>query len=236
VKVVLILPSGVSLLDRLFSGGLSTGLLTHIYGEAASGKSTVALQFVSAACRIGIGTVYINTEATSPVKRLEQISGEDFKELERNLRILVPKDFGEQAAVIDDLELYAREGTKLIVIDTLTKLYRTVLDDKKTNYANHRELNRQAGILKGLARHKDMAVLVLNQVRSRMNGIIDIEPVAKNILDYWADYVLRMNVGRITGERILLRTRPEGDYTKSILYLTERGLMPEEVSKGNNEK
>ena len=231
----MILPSGVSFLDRLFSGGVSTGLITHIYGEAASGKSTLALQFVSAACRLGISTVYINTEATSPVQRLEQISGKDFSELEQNLRILVPKDFAEQASLIDDIELYAREDTKLIVLDTLTKLYRTVLDDKKTNYANHRELNRQAGILKSLAKHRDMSVLVLNQVRSRMDGIIDIEPVAKNILDYWADYVLRMNIGRSTGERILLRTRPEGEPSKAVLYLTDRGLMPEGVSKGNSE-
>jgi RecA/RadA recombinase len=235
VKGILILPSGVSLLDRLFSGGVSTGLFTHVYGEAASGKSTIALQFVSAACRIGISTVYVNAEATSPVERLEQISGKKYDELKKSVQFLVPKDFGEQAAIFDDLELFAKEGTRLVVIDTLTKLYRAVLDDRDANYANHRELNRQAGILKGLARQKDMAVIVLNQVRSRMDGIIDIEPVAKNIMDYWADYVLRMDIGRTTGERILLRTRPESDPSKCVLYLTERGLMPEIVSKGNSE-
>lgn len=235
MKGVLILPSGVSLLDRLFGGGLTTGLFTHVYGEAASGKSTIALQFVSAACRIGVSTVYVNTEAASPVERLEQISGKKYAELKDRIQVLVPKDFGEQAAIFDDLELFAKEGTRLVVVDTLTRLYRTVLDDRDANYVNHRELNRQAGILKGLALQKDMAVLVLNQVRSRMNGIIDIEPVAKNILDYWADYVLRMNVGRVTGERILLRTRPEGDPSKGILHMTERGLMPEKISNGNSE-
>ncbi len=235
VKDVLILPSGVSLLDRLIGGGVSTGLFTHVYGEAASGKSTIALQFVSAACRIGVGTVYVNTEPASPVERLEQISGKKYAELKDRIQVLIPNDFGEQAAIFDDLELFAKEGTKLVVVDTLTRLYRAVLDDRDANYANHRELNRQAGILKGLAGQKDMAVLVLNQVRSRVNGIVDIEPVAKNILDYWADYVLRVSLGRTTGERILIRARPEGDPSKCVLYMTERGLMPERISNGNSE-
>lgn len=235
VKSDLILPSGVSLLDRLFGGGLSTGQFSHIYGEAASGKTTIALQFVSSACRIGVGTIYINTEPASPVERLEQISARLYNELKENFRILVPRSFAEQAALIDDIELYAKEGTRLVVIDTLTRFYRTMLDDKKTNYSNHRELNRQTGILKGLAKQKDMAVVVLNQVRSRMDGIVDIEPVAKNILDYWADYVLRVNIGRAAGERILHRTRPEGEPSKCILHMSERGLVPERLPEGNSE-
>jgi RecA/RadA recombinase len=235
VKSDLILPSGVSLLDRLFGGGLSTGQLTHIYGEAASGKTTVALQFVSSASRIGVGTVYINTESASPVERLEQISGRPYSELSESFQLLVPKDFREQAALVDDIELYAKEGSRLVVVDTLTRLYRTMLDDQKTNYSNHRELNRQTGMLKGLAKQKDMAVVVLNQVRSRMDGIADIEPVAENILDYWADFVLRVKIGRATGERILYRTRPEGDPSKCVLHMCESGLMPEYAQKGNSE-
>ncbi|NHI83366.1 MAG: hypothetical protein EAX81_03590 [Candidatus Thorarchaeota archaeon] len=235
VKSNLILPSGVSLLDRLFGGGLPTGQLIHIYGEAASGKTTVALQFAGSACRMDIDTVYINTEAASPVERLEQVSGQSYDELKEKFRILVPRSFQEQAALIDDVELYAKEGTRLVVIDTLTRLYRSVLDDQKTNYSNHRELNRQTGILKGLSQQKDIAVVVLNQVRSRIDGVVDIEPVAENILDYWADYVLRINIGRATGERVLIRTRPGGEPKKCVLYITERGLQTEQASKGNSE-
>ncbi|MFX1603024.1 MAG: ATPase domain-containing protein [Promethearchaeota archaeon] len=227
----MILPSGVSVLDRLLNGGLSTGRFTHIYGEAASGKTTIALQFVSAACRIGVGTVYVNSETTSPVERLEQIAGMSFNELEKKLRILAPKSFIEQGAVIDDIELYAREGTRLIVIDTLTRLYRAELDDKKTNYSNHRELNRQAGILKGLAIHNDLALVVLNQVRGSLSDMGGFEPVAKNVIDYWSDYVLRVQLGRTTGQRVLKRTRPKDEADTCVLYLTERGLAVTPDSK-----
>ena len=223
----MILPSGISLLDRIMNGGLNTGIFTHVYGEAAAGKTTFGLQFVKTMCRQGIGTIYINSESTSPVERLEQMTGKPFNELETLVKIFLPKGFSEQGVLIDDLELYIRDGTQLIVIDTLTKHYRLALEDKKTNYANHRELNRQAGILKGLARQRDVAVLVLNQVTSKMNGSNDFEPVAGNILDYWSDYVIKMNIGRSPGERLLRRIVPEEDRSEGRLFLTESGFSVE---------
>jgi DNA repair protein RadA len=209
------------------NGGLNTGIFTHVYGEAAAGKTTFGLQFVRAMCRQGIGTIYINSEATSPVERLEQMTGKQFNDLENIVKIFLPKGFSEQGVLIDDLELYIRDDMRLIVIDTLTKHYRLALEDKKTNYANHRELNRQAGILKGLARQRDVAVLVLNQVTSKMNGSNDFEPVAGNILDYWSDYVIKMNIGRSPGERLLRRIVPEEDRSEGRLFLTESGFSVE---------
>ena len=223
----MILPSGISTLDRILNGGLNTGILTHVYGEAAAGKTTFALQFVKAMCRQDIGTVYINSETTSPVARLEQMTGKRFDELDDVIKIFLPNGFSEQGVLIDDLELYMRDDMQLVIIDTLTKHYRLALEDKKTNYANHRELNRQTGMLKGLARQHDVAVLVLNQVTSRINGVDDFEPVARNILDYWSDYTIKMKVGRTAGERLLRRVMPEGDRSDGRLYLTESGFSVE---------
>lgn len=208
-------------------GGLSTGIFTHVYGEAAAGKTTFGLQFVKAMCRQGIGTIYINSEATTPIERLEQMTGKSFKNLETLVKIFLPNGFSEQGVLIDDLELYIRDDMRLIVIDTLTKHYRLALEDKKTNYVNHRELNRQAGVLKGLAKQHDVAVLVLNQVTSKMKGLDDFEPVAGNILDYWSDYVIKMNIGRTPGERLLRRIIPKGDRSEGRLFLTESGFSVE---------
>jgi RecA/RadA recombinase len=223
----LILPSGISLLDRIMNGGLNTGIFTHVYGEAASGKTTFGLQFVRAMCRQGVGTIYINAEGSSPIERLEQMTGKPFTNLENLVKIFLPKGFSEQGVLIDDLDLYIRDDVQLIVVDTLTKHYRLALEDKKTNYVNHRELNRQAGVLKGLARQRDVAVLVLNQVTSKMKGTVDFEPVAGNILEYWSDYVIKLNIGKSPGERILRRVVPEGDRSEVKLFLTETGFSVE---------
>ena len=227
MRLNLILPSGVSLLDRIFNGGLNTGLFSHVYGEAASGKTTLALQFVANAHRLDIGTIYVNSENTSPIRRLEQMTGRPFENIENMVKILGPKGFSEQGILIDDLELYLRENTKLVIIDTLTKYYRLELEDKKTNYARHRELNRQAGVLKGLARNNEIAILILNQVRSQLKGVDDFEPVAKNILDYWSDYTIKLRVAQGIGERVIKRVTPEGEFFDGRLYLVESGFSSE---------
>jgi len=220
----LILPSGLSLLDRILNGGLSTGIVTHIYGEAAAGKTTLALKFVGELFKQEYGTIYINSENTSPVERLQQITGKTFKELELFVKIFAPKGFSEQGVLLEDLELYIRDNTKLVVVDTLTKHYRLALEDKRTNYSNHRELNRQTGLLKGLSKNHDIAVLILNQVTARMNGINDFEPVAGNIMEYWSDYVIKMRIGRTQGGRILKRLVPEGENAEGELYLVTDGF------------
>ncbi len=227
MRLNLILPSGVKLLDRILNGGLNTGLFSHVYGEAASGKTTLALQFVASAYKLDIGTIYVNSENTSPVRRLEQMTDQPFGKIERMVKILAPKGFSEQGVLIDDLELYLRENTKLVIIDTLTKYYRLELEDKKTNYARHRELNRQAGVLKGLARNNEIAILVLNQVRSQFKGVDDFEPVAKNILDYWSDYTIKLRVAQGIGERVIKRVTPEGTFSDGRLYLIESGFSSE---------
>lgn len=227
----MILPSGLSLLDRIMDGGLNTGVFTHVYGEAAAGKTTLALKFVGELCKQEYGTIYINSENTSPIERLQQVTGRMFGEVEAFVKIFTPRGFLEQGVLFEDLELYIRGNTKLVVIDTLTKHYRLALEDKKTNYSNHRELNRQTGILKGLAQNHDIAVLVLNQVTARMHGLNDFEPVAGNILDYWSDYVIKMRVGRTQGERILRRLAPEDENLEGELFLATEGFSMKDTNR-----
>lgn len=220
----MILHSEVSKLDRLLDGGILTGGITHVFGEAGSGKTTFALQFVSATIRLGMKVAYVNTESTTPIERLEQISRRRYESISSMIRLLHPTSFKDQGLIIDDLELYVREGTRLVVIDTITRLYRTVLKGKKTNYAAHRELNMQVGILKGLAKQKDIAVIVLNQVRGALKRGGEIEPVARNILDYWADCVIKIRKGRQTGERVIERVHPGEFSVHERIYLTNSGF------------
>ncbi len=235
VKYTLIIPTGVSSLDLILNGGLHTGHLTHAFGEAAAGKTTLALHFVNAACRLDVGTVYVNSEAESPIERLEQITNKKLDEIENLVTILSPKSFSEQGTLIDDLDLYSREGTRLVVIDTLTRLYRAALEDKTINYAAHRELNIQMGILKGLAKERNMAVMVLNQVRGRMDESRGFEPVARNIMEFYEDYSIRLRVGRGRAERIVERLVPEGEPSKSVMYLAMKGFTAKRSTEENSE-
>ncbi|MFW9850452.1 MAG: ATPase domain-containing protein, partial [Candidatus Thorarchaeota archaeon] len=224
----LILPSGVSTLDRLLGRGVSTGIITHVYGAAGSGKTTFALEFVRSTLNLGKRIIYINSESSSPIERLEQLMMSKYSEYEQKITLLLPKTFEEQGTITDDLELYIKDDTKLIVVDTITRLYRTVLEDKESSYTAHRELNRQVGLLKGLAKQQDIAVLLLNQVRAKMGEDGGIEPVATSILDYWSDYVIKIAAKRETGSRLIELIEPESDLSSIVLYLTTHGFSTQE--------
>ncbi|MHA1779740.1 MAG: AAA family ATPase [Candidatus Thorarchaeota archaeon] len=198
------LPLGVPCVDNLLGGGFETGRFTQIYGEAAAGKTTLALIAASAAHKEGLDVLFINAEAGSPIERLEQIAETSFSHLSDTIHVLTPKTFEEQGILLEDAEIFMRKNTRLIIVDTLTRLYRASLEGKKRNYEAHRELNRQAGILKGLARHHDAIVLVLNQVRAHMGGQYnEFEPVARNIMEYWSDITLKISIGQKRGERTI---------------------------------
>ncbi|MHA1905815.1 MAG: ATPase domain-containing protein [Candidatus Thorarchaeota archaeon] len=227
----MILPSGVSSLDRLLSRGVSTGVFTHVFGKAASGKTTFALEFVRSALNQGKRIIYINSESSSPIERLEQLMDRSYNEIEQQITLLLPKTFDEQGTIMEDLELYIKDDTKLVVVDTLTRLYRTILEDKETSYAAHRELNRQVGLLKGLAKRQDIAVIVLNQVRAKMGKQGGIEPVATSILDYWSEYVIKMSARKETGARLIERLAPEGEPSSAVVYLAASGFSTKDAQE-----
>ncbi len=228
MRVNLILPSGISKLDRLLDRGLTSGLITHVFGKAGAGKTTLALGFVHSALDLDIRTIYINSESSSPIERLEQITKKRFEDLEENITLLAPKKFDEQGTIVEDLKLFTKRDTRLVVVDTMTRLYRAILDDKKSNFAAHRELNRQMGFLKGIARQQDIAVLVLNQVRAKMDEFDGIEPVANSIMEYWSDYVIQMRSRPEIGTRLLERLVPKGEPSSVVLNITNDGLTTEQ--------
>ncbi|TFF91942.1 hypothetical protein EU545_02495 [Candidatus Thorarchaeota archaeon] len=221
----LTLPSGISRLDLMLGGGIRTGNITHVYGRAGSGKTTLALEFVLSALRMGHHVVYVNSETSSPIERLEQMAGRPYQDILNSIRIIVPKNFKEQGEIVEDLELYAPERTRIIVVDTLTRLYRVSLDDKATNYTAHRELNRQAGLLKGIASQRNVAVMILNQVRAKLDGTDDFEPVARNIMEYWSDVTLKLTAGKSSSERIVERIDFPSEKARLRLWIRNSGFV-----------
>ena len=77
--------------------------------------------------------------------------------------IMRPTTFQEQSNAIDHLEKVLTSKFGLIVVDTVTSLYRVELDDAKETYAANRELNRQLAVLTKLA--KPVELLCLSLVR-----------------------------------------------------------------------
>jgi DNA repair protein RadB len=188
------IPTGCGSLDKLLCGGISTNEISLVYGEAETGKTCLAVQCAVNAARLGCKTIFIDSESTFPSKRLSQIAHHDLNEVSPMITLVKPSTFKEQALVIDRLEEYLTSTVGLVVIDTVTSLYRAeISEEKETTFELNRELGRQLACLAQVAKTKKVAVLLTSQVRSTfIEGSGEMEPVATRVLRFWSDTVLNL--------------------------------------------
>ena len=184
--------TGCRTIDKLLGGGVPSESITLIYGEAETGKTTLALQCTLACARQGYKTLFVDCDGTFSARRLSQIASERFEEMAELIIFMRPNDFREQATVIDQLTDYVTKNFGLIVFDTFNSLYRLrIAESPSRTFELNRELNRQLAVLAQLAKTQKIAVLITSQVHSVLNAIpVTVEPVATRVLKFWADTVI----------------------------------------------
>lgn len=187
---------GCSFLDRALEGGLVSGSLSLLYGEAETGKTTLAMQCAVNAAHAGYKTLFVDSDGTFSPERLSQIASQDFEEVSDSIILARPSTFMEQVELVDNLEKYVSKRFGLIVFDTITSLYRSELMDKKETFNLNRQLNRQVATLAQIAKTHELSALLLSQVRAVPNEV-DIAPVATRVLKFWSDTVIGLiRIGR----------------------------------------
>lgn len=223
-----LLSTGAKNIDKLLNGGFRAGTLTHVYGKARSGKTTLAIQTAVNAATSGWRTLYVDTENSFSPKRLQQISGTNFDIVAKEIVVFKPITFAEQSDIVDNVEKYVVPKVKLVIFDTITALYRVELGNSQRNFALSRELNRQLAVLLGLAKKYGTAILLTNQVRDVMvDGVVDIVPVGKKVLEHWTTLSLLLEVSDYSRKRkVKLVGHPRDRETFTYCVLTNEGLKP----------
>ena len=203
--------TGAQSLDSLLGGGVQRGNVTFIYGEPASGKSTLTLSIIANLLRSDLGARarYIDTDRKFSLPRFLEIVGVDASEILKRFSYSKIENFEEQANLVENLPLSAQRGD-LIVLDSVTGLYRVETGDSLKTWAMNKELNRQLGHLKEMALTRDVFLLLTGQVRS----VIDtpntqVEPVAQRLLRFWSDTIIRMETTSRQGVRRVIVEKPE---------------------------
>lgn len=184
-----VIPTGCSSLDERLEGGLREGSITLVYGEAETGKTTLAIQCAVNCARMGYKVIFIDCDNTFFTKRMAQIASEDFTELAPQIILMKPQNFAQQTFVIDRLAEYVGERVGLIIVDTVTRFYREELSDNmKETLKLNRELNRQMASLAQITRTRKVTSLIVSQVRSAIFRADEtIQPVAMRVVKFWAD-------------------------------------------------
>ncbi len=222
------LPTLTPSLDRLLGGGFPTGCLSLVYGEAETGKTTLTMQCAVSASRRRLKTLYVDSDQSLSHHRLLQIIGADNADACEDIIIFLPQSFLEQSQIVESLENYITKRVGLIVIDTVTSLYRASLEGGKPFDLN-RELNRQLAYLAELAARHHLTAVITGQVRSTVDGLgWKIEPVARRTLFHWPKVVLKL---KLTAKRSIKEARLERPLSDDpaerhcLLEMVEKGLV-----------
>jgi DNA repair protein RadB len=190
------IPTGCRTIDDFLKGGFPIESVILVYGEAETGKTTLAMQCAINCVRLGFKALFVDSDRTFSARRFSQIAGEQFQTIAEMIILVRPDDFEEQTAIVDQLNDYVNRNFKLVVFDTVTSLYRLkVSQSPSRTFELNRELNRQLAVLAQMARTQKIAILLTSQVHSVLNEApITIEPVATRVLKFWADIVVAMKL------------------------------------------
>jgi len=218
-----VIPTGCSSLDKLLNGGLPIDGVSLVYGEAETGKSSLAVQCAVNTARIGCKTLFIDSDGTFSPRRLSQIAYYDSEKVSPLITLVKPTTFEEQAMAIDNLDAYITEKAWLVVVDTITSLYRAELGESNKTFALNRELNRQVACLAQFAKTHKVAVLIVSQVRSVFaETYVSIEPVATRVLKFWSEVVLNLkHADQPRVIKALLEKRPKRRSPASCYLIIE---------------
>jgi len=216
--------TGCGPIDELLEGGLPLDGISLVYGEAETGKSSLAVQCAVNCARMGYKSLFIDSDGMFSTKRLSQIAYYDYEKISPFIILMKPTTFQEQIAAIDHLEEYITKKFGLIVVDTITSLYRVELGSPKETFALNRELNRQVAFLAQIAKTHKVAVLITSQVRSVFHEEqVITEPVATRVLKFWSDVVLNLKqTGQTRIIKVLLEKHPERKRSASCYVRIER--------------
>jgi len=223
-----IIPTGCSSLDEQLRGGLLEGNIVLVYGEAETGKTTLAIQCAVNCAKMGYKTIFIDCDRTFFPRRMAQIATKDFEALAPQIILMKPEDFEQQTFVIDRLSEYISRRVGLIVVDTITGLYGERLeDDIKKTFTLNRELNHQMACLAQITKTQKVASLIVSQVRSVVFEEHEIvQPVATRVLKFWAHTIISLKPTAKTNViKATVKTHKDKKPAKPMfLKIEEKGL------------
>ncbi|XP_074472476.1 DNA repair protein XRCC3 [Sebastes fasciatus] len=230
---------GCPVLDELLRGGLPVGGITELSGESGAGKTQLALQlclsvqYPTQYRGLNSGAVYICTEDSFPIKRLQQLIRD-----QSCLRSDVPPSlisnlqfsdhiYIEHAADLDSLQaclsrrvplLLARGLVRLLVVDSVAALFRC--EFQASDWLERtKQLLSFSSKLHQLSLEFTTPILCINQVTDVFSSSDDtLGPLSSNVSPAlglaWANQVMvRLMMRRLQG------TVARGDQSSALRRL-----------------
>lgn len=183
--------SGVEFLDDFLAGGYDSDIVTTIYGPSGSGKTNLCLIAAVKMAQKGKKVVFVDTEGGIAVERIKQITPRHVHVLE-NIIFFQPVNFEEQKDIFDKIRGIINEKIGMIVVDSISMLYRLELGKSDEVYEVNSSLGMQIAYLVEIARKKNIPVLITNQVYSDFDNRDNVKMVGGDLLKYGSKCLLEL--------------------------------------------
>jgi len=206
-KIINKVMTGSHDINKWLEGGYENDIITMFYGPSASGKSNFVILAACHNAKKGKKIIFIDTEGSFSLDRVKQITGGIPEIALRNIIILKPTNFQEQKQSFYKLlkELKETQGIGLVIVDSMTMLYRLELADaRKIGIEEVRRVNndlvKQIKALYEIARKREIPVLITSQVYSDFLSEEDwmagkeagVNVVGGDILKYWSKCIIEL--------------------------------------------
>ena len=222
------LATGCIGLDSLLQGGVDRGEITLVYGEPATGKTTVCIQVAVSIATQGLKVIFIDSDNSFTQQRYDQIAGHTSRSLSELIMLFFPETFEKQRILVESLNNYITPQSGIVIIDSMSTLYRAAFSKAESVFDLNRDLTRQLAYLAELTRSKEIACLITSQVHARLNTIGNqVEPVARRAVTHFPSSIIRIRNTPNPKLREFALERVMGVDTKdvrSVLALSDRGF------------
>ncbi|MHA1931132.1 MAG: hypothetical protein ACW96X_01255 [Promethearchaeota archaeon] len=208
--------------------------ITSIWGDFGVGKTTFALQTVMNTINHGNKIIYIYTKPNFPTDKILTMLGGSIETLKRIIFIQT-ETFEDLYNIVYNLEFLILRHIKLmterynlIVIDSLTDLYRLALnkDKKEENYNINYNLNQILATLSFINNTYNIEILIVNEKVNKLinDQIIEVQSGGK-VMEYWVSLNIKIERTEVLKQRKLRITKlPEIQNVELTYSLTKNGF------------
>ena len=221
---------GSAVFDNLLEGGYETDVITTIYGPAGSGKTLACLLSAISAAK-NKNVIYVDTEGGFSVARLKQLT-KNYQKVLDSMFFLKPTTFAEQKKNFEKLKSMISDKIGLIIVDSISMLYRLELKQKESIHDINRELAQQVAYLTEIARKKNIPVIMTNQVYANFEDTSKVNIVGGDVLRYGSKCLIELQITPNNKRRAILRKHRSLSEKEILFEIKEEGIIESKEGKG----
>jgi DNA repair protein RadB len=157
------------------------------------------------------------------VERIKQIAS-DFEKVLDKIIFFNPMNFEEQKEIFEQVKELVNDHIGLIIVDSISMLYRLELGKSEEVYEVNSALGRQIAYLVEIARRRKIPVLITNQVYADFENREQVKMVGGDLLKYGSKCLIELQKFQNCRGMILRKHRslPEG---KELRFkIVEKGI------------